>query len=88
MVLHEGSDMMLSCVRRNHMPFYKRMEFASIAGPRAYPELKFSTNLMACPRARYESILNKYEILNSRATVTGCYDGLFCGETVTVFEGK
>jgi len=88
MVLHEKSDMMLSCVRRNHVAFYKRLEFASIAGPRAYPELKFETNLMTCPRARYGTILNKYEILNSRATETGCYDGLFRGETVPVFGTK
>jgi hypothetical protein len=88
MVLRQESDMMLSCVRRNHMPFYKRLEFCSVAGPRAYPELKFSTNLMACPQASYDTILNNYEILNSRATVTGCYDGLFRGETVSVFEGK
>jgi hypothetical protein len=85
MVLREGSELMLSCVRRNHMPFYKRIEFAAIAGPRAYPELSFSTNLMACPQARYDTILDNYEILNSRATETGCYDGLFRGESVDVF---
>jgi hypothetical protein len=85
MVLHQKSDMMLSCVRRNHMPFYKRLEFATIAGPRSYPELKFTTNLMACPSARYPTILNKYEILNSGAVESGCYDGLFQGETVNVF---
>jgi hypothetical protein len=88
MVLRQESDMMLSCVRRNHMPFYKRLEFGTVAGPRAYPELKFATNLMACPKANYGTILNNYEILNSRATETGCYDGLFRGETVSVFEGK
>jgi hypothetical protein len=88
MVLNDKSDMMLSCVRRNHMPFYKRLEFCSIAGPRAYPELKFSTNLMACPRTRYSTILNNYEILNSRAVETGCYQGLFRGESVAVFGDK
>jgi len=86
MVIHEGSDMMLSCVRRNHMPFYKRLDFVSIAGPRAYPELKFTTNLMACPQARYGTALNNYEVFNPRAMETGCYDGLFRGETVDVFE--
>jgi hypothetical protein len=87
-VIHQKSDMMLSCVRRNHMPFYKRLDFASIAGPRTYPELKFSTNLMACPQSRYQTALNKYEVFNPRATETGCYDGLFRGEAVDVFEGK
>jgi len=87
-VIHEKSDMMLSCVRRNHMPFYKRLDFASIAGPRAYPELKFSTNLMACPQSRYGTALNRYEVFNPRATETGCYDGLFRGESVNVFEGN
>jgi hypothetical protein len=76
---------MLSCVRRNHMPFYKRLEFQTVAGPRSYPELKFTTNLMACPSARYPIILDKYAILDSGATESGCYDGLFSGETVSVF---
>jgi len=85
MVLHETYDMTLSCVRRNHMPFYKRLEFDSVAGPKAYPELKFTTNLMVCPQARYATLLKKYQIFNARATETGCYDGLFRGETVSVF---
>jgi hypothetical protein len=87
MVLHQKSDMMLSCVRRNHMTFYKRLEFQTVAGPRCYPELKFTTNLMACPSARYPVILGKYAILDSGATESGCYDGLFSGQTVAVFEG-
>jgi hypothetical protein len=88
MVIHEKADLMLSCVRRNHIPFYRRMDFVCIAGPRAYPELKFSTNLMACPQARYGTALSQYDVFNPRAAETGCYDGLFRGETVDVCEGN
>jgi hypothetical protein len=87
LVLRADACMMLSCVRQNHMTFYERLEFRSVAGPRAYPELKFETNLMQCPRARYSTILQNYEILNSRALETGCYDALFHGEAVQVFQG-
>jgi hypothetical protein len=85
MVLQQQADMTLSCVRRNHMPFYKRLGFEPVAGPRSYPELKFTTNLMACPSASYPTIRNKYAILDSGAVESGCYDGLFKGETVSVF---
>ncbi len=86
MVLRQTFDMTLSCVRRNHMAFYKRLGFETKAGPRAYPELKFTTNLMVCPSASYPKIRDRYPILDSGATETGCYDGLFQGETVAVFE--
>jgi hypothetical protein len=88
MVLKEQSDMMLSCVRRNHTPFYKRLNFQNIAGPRRYAGVKFETNLMACPAAYYGENLQNFPIVNSCALETGCYDGMFRGETVSVFRGK
>ncbi len=88
MVTRRRIDMMLSCVRRNHQPFYKRLDFETIAGPRSYPELKFATNLMACPGGQFHDIINRYTILDSGAVESGCYDGLFHGETVNVFGDK
>ncbi|OYV50386.1 MAG: hypothetical protein B7Y73_06470 [Acidocella sp. 35-58-6] len=88
MVLREGSDMMLSCVRRNHTPFYKRLNFQNVAGPRKYAGVKFETNLMACPQQDYTANLQNFPIVDSRALETGAYDGLFHGETVNVFGSK
>ncbi len=88
MVTRRRIDMMLSCVRRNHQTFYKRLDFETIAGPRSYPELKFDTNLMVCPGGQFHDIINRYTILDSGAVQSGCYDGLFHGETVTVFGDK
>jgi hypothetical protein len=85
MVLKEQSDMMLSCVRRNHTPFYKRLNFAPIAGPRRYAGVKFETSLMACPRAGYHANLRNFPIVDSGALESGCYDGLFNNQTVNVF---
>jgi hypothetical protein len=83
LVIKQKLDMMLSCVRRNHMPFYKRLEFAPIAGPVSYPGLKFAVNLMVCPQSNYATIFKKIPLLNSNASGNG-YDGLFQGETVAV----
>jgi len=83
LVIKQKLDMMLSCVRRNHMPFYKRLEFAPIAGPVSYPGLKFAVNLMACPQSNYATIFKKIPLLNSNAAGNS-YDGLFQGETVAV----
>jgi hypothetical protein len=77
-------DMVLSCVRRNHVPFYKRLEFDAIAGPKSYPGLKFAVNLMVCPQSKYATIFKKIPLLNSTVSGTSGYDGLFQGETVAV----
>jgi hypothetical protein len=87
MVTHEKSDMTLSCVRRNHMPFYKRFKFQHIAGPRSYPELKFETNLMVCPKSSYELLRNSVSIFSPTAVPAEAYAGLFHGETVNVVKG-
>jgi hypothetical protein len=88
LVLRQKFDMTISCVRRNHISFYKRLGFEMNAGPRSYPELKFSTNLMICPRENYSMLRRKYPILDHSAVEGGAYDGLFHGETVNVFGGK
>jgi hypothetical protein len=86
MVTYEKSDMTISCVRRNHMPFYKRFKFEHIAGPRSYPELKFETNLMVCPKSSYESLRNSVAMFNPKNVPADTYAGLFQGETVPVFK--
>ncbi len=86
MTLHHQTDVMLSCVRRNHMPFYRRIiKLDNVAGPRRYAGVKFETHLMACDRSKYESVVQDVPIFNSNKITQGGYDGLFRGEAVNVF---
>jgi hypothetical protein len=85
MVLKLQADMMLSCVRANHVQFYRRLNFQKIAGPRVYPGVKFETNLVVCQAHDYAANLQNFPIVDSGALETGCYDGLFVGDTVPVF---
>ena len=52
----DGTEVILACVRRNHTPFYKRLGYQEITGPRSYPGLKCPMQLLACSRASYETI--------------------------------
>ncbi len=83
--LYYKTDLMLSCVRRNHAPFYKRMLFSLVSEPRTYPELKFPTSLMICHKENYGNVTKKLPIIDANAIESGCYDGLFKGDTVQVF---
>jgi hypothetical protein len=86
MVLHHDADITLSCVRKNHMPFYRRIiKLENVAGPRQYHGVKFATHLMACDRAKYASVVRDVPIFNSAKILQGGYDALFDGETVKVF---
>jgi hypothetical protein len=85
MVAQDRSDMTLSCVRRNHTSFYKRLHFDYVAGPRRYAGVKFETNLMACDHSRYDSVLKDIPFVDTGAPGSSAYEGLLQGETVTVF---
>lgn len=86
MILHYDTDISLSCVRRNHMPFYRRIgKWENIAGPRQYHGVRFATHLMACDREKYASVARDVPIFNSAKILAGGYDALFEGEAVNVF---
>jgi hypothetical protein len=84
-VAEDQSDMTLSCVRRNHTPFYKRMHFEYVAGPRRYAGVKFETNLMACHVGRYAAVAKDIPFVGSATGPQSIYHGLLHGETVDVF---
>jgi hypothetical protein len=84
-VAEEKADMTLSCVRRNHTPFYKRLHFEYVAGPRRYAGVKFETNLMSCPNSSYGSVLRDIPVVNAGSGPASAYSGLLRGETVPVF---
>ncbi len=84
-VIGQGTDMMVNCVRRNHTPFYRRMHFGYVAGPRRYAGVKFATNLMACPREKYFRSCEEIPFVAMNDASWEAYAGLFRGETVNVF---
>jgi len=84
MILLHDADVVFSCVRKNHIPFYKRLKFAPVAGPRSYPELKFATNLMACSRENYDSVQRMMPLLEDRARDAD-FANMIEGKTVAVF---
>ena len=84
-VAEERSDMTLSCVRRNHTPFYKRLHFEYVAGPRRYAGVKFETNLMTCRNSRYNSVLRDIPMVDTGSGPQSTYAGPLRGETINVF---
>jgi hypothetical protein len=86
LLMSANADLMLSCVRRNHTPFYKRMHFDYIAGPRRYAGVKFETNLMACTMGGVELIRAEMPIVGADTRSIKAYAALMAGETVNVFH--
>ena len=85
-MLHvRSADMMLNCVRKNHTPFYKRMHFEYVAGPRRYAGVKFETNLMACPEAKYDTIRAEIPLVGADPRTLETYAGLLAGNSINIF---
>jgi hypothetical protein len=82
-VEREKADMVLSCVRRNHTPFYKRLHFNFIDGPRRYAGVKFETNLMAGPSAKFGDVAS---FVGAAMGDNSHYAPMLSGETVPVFK--
>jgi len=85
MLIEAEADLLLSCVRRNHTPFYKRMHFEYVAGPRRYAGVKFETNLMACTPGGVELIRAEMPIVGADQNTIKSYAGLSHGDSVNVF---
>ncbi len=84
MILKNDARVVVSCVRRNHVPFYTRLRFAEIAGPRLYQGLKFSTHLLGCTRERYDLVRKMVPLLDVTGAGREHYDRLSDGESVAV----
>jgi hypothetical protein len=84
LVIESQADMMLNCVRRNHTSFYRRMHFSYVEGPRRYAGVKFETNLMVCPEARYERLMADIPFVATTPSTKQAYAALLAGDTVNV----
>ncbi len=83
-ILKNDVGAVVSCVRRNHVPFYKRLRFSEVAGPRAYPGLNFSTHLLSCLRPQYDMVRRMVPILDVTGTAQTHYERLTQGASVSV----
>ncbi len=84
LVTELDADVVLSCIRRNHIPFYSRLRFKVIAGPRSYPNLKFVTYLMICSRSDYDDVRRIAPVLDVHVEMKSTYSGLLRGNSVPV----
>lgn len=83
-ILKNDAGAVVSCVRRNHIPFYTRLRFSEVAGPRVYHGVKFSTHLLSCLRPQYDTVRRMVPLLDVAGTARAQYDRLCQGETVAV----
>lgn len=83
-ILKHDASAVVSCVRRNHIPFYSRLRFSEVAGPRVYHGVKFSTHLLACLREQFDTVRRMVPILDVAGAGQERYERLSRGETVPV----
>ena len=83
-ILKHDAGAVVSCVRRNHVPFYTRLRFSEVAGPRVYHGVKFSTHLLTCLRAQYDTVRRMVPMLDVTGAERERYDLLTQGQTVSV----
>jgi hypothetical protein len=86
LILNQDAGAVVSCVRRNHIPFYTRLRFSELAGPRLYHGLKFSTHLLGCLREQYDLVRRMVPILDVTGAGKERYDRLLQGDTVAIMS--
>ena len=84
LILQQDPKVVVSCVRRNHIPFYARLRFRELAGARDYHGLKFSTHLLGCMREQYDMVRRMVPVLDVQGEGLERYARLSQGETVAV----
>lgn len=86
LILHFDADAVLTSVRANHIPFYRRLGFQEVAKPRAYPGLdNIQGGLIACFRSSYEGVQRNVPVMNALSSDDGIYSRFMEGELVPVF---
>jgi hypothetical protein len=82
--LQEDVQLLMSCVRQNHVPFYRRLGCDTVSDLRPYPGLKFSTQLLACPRKNYDEARAAFPVLDPMAGPPNSFDGFMSGRPVSM----
>jgi hypothetical protein len=86
LILHFEADAVLTAVRANHIPFYRRLGFQEVAEPRPYPGLNnIKGGLIACFRSSFEGVQHNVPVMNALSSDDGIYSRFMDGELVPVF---
>lgn len=80
--IQEDVPLLMSCVRQNHVPFYKRIGCRTASGVKPYPGLKCPMQLLACPRENYDEACNAFPIMDPLAGPPDSFDGFMAGKSV------
>ena len=75
--------MILSCVRQNHVAFYRRLRYSEIAGPRSYPGLSCPMHLLACTREDYDAVRGRFPLMDPDAFPEDDVSGFLAGQSMT-----
>ena len=84
LVLNNDVQVILSCVRQNHTPFYRRLRFYPETELRPYPGLNCPMQMLACSRADYDDVRAGFPIMDPEAAGSGAWAGFLSGELVSV----
>lgn len=87
--IREDVPLLMSCVRQNHVPFYKRIGCHTASGLRPYPGLKCPMQLLACPRENYDEACAAFPLMDPLAGPPDSFDGFMAGKSVMMplFQG-
>jgi hypothetical protein len=85
MILRNDVDVAFSCVRPNHIPFYRRLRFRTVSEPRQYHGVKFATSLLALERMDYTKVLASAPLLDPARGSEEAYGRMLEGARVPVF---
>ena len=84
LVIKKGVQVILSSVRRNHIPFYRRIGFVEVVGPKEYPGLNCPMHLLKCSRAEYDRVRTAFPLMNPEAAPKGTFNGFEFGRTIDI----
>ncbi len=82
LTLAAGPRVGYACVRRNHLPFYRRIHFREVAGPRSYPGLSCPMQLLSSTRSAWDDIRATFKLIDPDAEPDSALEGLEHGKTV------
>jgi hypothetical protein len=84
LILYYDADLVVTAVRAHHMPFYRRLGLQKMEEPRAYPNLKFDTGLMACFRNKFDDVQAQVPLFRGITRNDRFYRPFISGQTMLI----
>lgn len=76
-------QVIVTCVRQHHFPFYKRLRFEQAGEAKLYPGLTCPMLLLKIGRTNYDAMRESFRLMDPEAGQPGVLNGLEDGKTVT-----